>query len=76
MKSPSITEMRQPADVGLRQRLVILLRAGCLPRLPGTPHRGGMQAVMADGSARVFGPGTSPWMFWVACEPAKPPAGP
>lgn len=48
----------------------------CDPRLPGTPHRQGMQAVMADGSARVFGPDISPWVFWAACEPAKPLAGP
>ena len=48
----------------------------CDPRLPGTPHRQGMQTVMADGSVRVFGRDTSPWVFWSACEPAKSPAGP
>ena len=57
---------------------VQILRGGrpCDPRLPGTPHRRGMQAVMADGSVRVFGPDTSPRVFWAACEPAKPPGGP
>jgi hypothetical protein len=57
---------------------VQVLRRGrpCDPRLPGTPHRGGMQAVMADGSLRVFGPDTSPWVFWAACAPARPPSTP
>jgi hypothetical protein len=35
-----------------------------------------MQAVMVDGSLRVFGPDTSPWVFWAACEPAKPSTRP
>jgi len=41
----------------------------CDPRLPGTPHRGGMQAAMADASVRVFALDTSPWVFWSACPP-------
>ena len=45
----------------------------CDPRLPGTPHRRGMQVAMADGSLREFGPKTSPWVFWAACAPAGPP---
>jgi hypothetical protein len=57
---------------------VQILRGGrpCDPRLPGTPHRRGMQTVMADGSLRVFGPTVSPWVFWAACMPARPPADP
>jgi prepilin-type processing-associated H-X9-DG protein len=43
----------------------------CDPRLPGTPHRAGMQVAMADGSVRVFAPDTSPWVFWSACLPGK-----
>jgi prepilin-type processing-associated H-X9-DG protein len=46
----------------------------CDPRLPGTPHRGGLQAAMADGSVRVFALDTNPWVFWSACTPPKPPA--
>jgi hypothetical protein len=42
----------------------------CDPRLPATPHLAGMQVLMADGSVRVFGPDTSPWVFWSACAPA------
>jgi Protein of unknown function (DUF1559) len=42
----------------------------CDPRLPATPHLAGMQVLMADGSVRVFGQDTSPWVFWTACAPA------
>jgi type II secretory pathway pseudopilin PulG len=44
----------------------------CDPRLPGTPHRNGMQVVMMDGSVRVFAKDTSPAVFWSACVPARP----
>jgi type II secretory pathway pseudopilin PulG len=43
----------------------------CDPRLPGTPHPSGMQAVMADGSVRTFAFGTDPWVFWAACMPTE-----
>jgi hypothetical protein len=47
-----------------------LLRGNtCDPRLPGSPHRAGMQMAMADGSMRVFTRDTSPWVFWTACAP-------
>jgi prepilin-type processing-associated H-X9-DG protein len=50
-----------------------LIRPGrpCDPRLPGTPHRGGMQVVMADGSVRVFSLTTSSLIFWSACAPTE-----
>lgn len=41
----------------------------CDPRLSGTPHRTGMQVVMADGSVRTFSLSTSPLVFWAACTP-------
>jgi prepilin-type processing-associated H-X9-DG protein len=41
----------------------------CDPRLPGTGHRSGMQAAMADGSVRTFAHGTDPTIFRAACEP-------
>ncbi len=41
----------------------------CDPRLPGSLHPDGMNAVMADGSVRVFRYDTSPWVFWAACVP-------
>jgi hypothetical protein len=54
------------------------VRAGraCDPRLPGGPHRAGMQVVMADGSVRVFGWDTDPWAFWAACVPGGAAHGP
>jgi hypothetical protein len=53
---------------------VQIVRRGrpCDPRLPGSPHAAGMQAVMGDGSVRLFHPDTSPWVFWAACMPAQP----
>jgi len=48
----------------------------CDPRLPGTPHRQGMNAVMVDGSMHVFERNVSPWVFWAACEPGSPRLGP
>lgn len=44
-------------------------RNPCDPRLPGTPHRGGMQVTMGDASVRVFAPNTDPHVFWAACAP-------
>jgi hypothetical protein len=41
----------------------------CDPRLPGGPHREGLQVVMGDASVRVFGWDTDPWVFWAACVP-------
>lgn|SRR5262245_12964119 len=43
----------------------------CDPRLPASPHLAGMQVLLADGSVRVFGPDTSPWVFWSACVPGR-----
>jgi hypothetical protein len=44
----------------------------CDPRLPGSPHRAGLQVALADGSVRVFAPDTSAWVFWSACLPPQP----
>jgi hypothetical protein len=44
----------------------------CDPRLPGSPHRAGLQVALADGSVRVFAPDTSAWVFWSACLPPRP----
>lgn len=41
----------------------------CDPRLPGSMHPDGMNAMMGDGSVRVFRYDTSPWVFWAACVP-------
>lgn len=43
----------------------------CDPRLPGTPHRSGLHALMGDGSVRVFSLDTDAWLFWAACDPGS-----
>jgi prepilin-type N-terminal cleavage/methylation domain-containing protein/prepilin-type processing-associated H-X9-DG protein len=43
---------------------------GCSYKYPSTPHAGGMQVGMADGSARTVSPGISPGTWWAACTPA------
>jgi hypothetical protein len=60
----------QPADFPTP---IQLLGTGkpCDPRLPGSPHKACMQVLMADGSVRIFGPDTSPWVFWNACGPTR-----
>ena len=45
----------------------------CDARLPGSPHRAGMQVVMGDGSVRLYRPNTTAWVFWSACAPAPRP---
>jgi prepilin-type N-terminal cleavage/methylation domain-containing protein len=44
--------------------------SACDPRLASTPHPGGMQACLADGSVRSISPGISPETWWAACTPA------
>jgi prepilin-type processing-associated H-X9-DG protein len=56
----------QPPDFATPIQRIVPGRP-CDPRLPGTPHRGGMQAGMADGSVRVFTLDTDPQVFWAAC---------
>jgi prepilin-type N-terminal cleavage/methylation domain-containing protein len=42
----------------------------CDPRLPQTPHVGGMLAGLGDGSVRTVAPTISQWTFAAACSPA------
>lgn len=42
----------------------------CDPRLPASPHRHGMQVVMANGSVRMYAPATGAWVFWAAVTPS------
>jgi hypothetical protein len=44
----------------------------CDPRLPGSPHRGGLPTAMSDGSVRFIASDTSPWVFWAGCVPPAP----
>jgi prepilin-type processing-associated H-X9-DG protein len=63
-----------PQAPDFRTPVQILRGARCDPRLPGSPHRGGMQVAMADGSVREFAPNVAPWVFWTACAPGWFPA--
>jgi hypothetical protein len=45
------------------------LRSNCNPRVPQTPHRGGMLAAMLDGRVRTISPGVSESSFWGAVTP-------
>jgi prepilin-type N-terminal cleavage/methylation domain-containing protein/prepilin-type processing-associated H-X9-DG protein len=42
----------------------------CDPRLASTPHSGGMQVCLADGSVRSISQGISPQTWWAACTPS------
>jgi prepilin-type processing-associated H-X9-DG protein len=44
--------------------------SACDPRLASTPHSGGMQVCLADGSVRSISPGISPQTWWAACTPS------
>ncbi len=54
----------------------ILSNQPCDARLPGGPHRAGLQCGMADGSVRVFSWNTSHWVFWDACVPGSADGNP
>jgi prepilin-type processing-associated H-X9-DG protein len=43
---------------------------GCSYKFPSTPHPGGMQVGMADGSVRNVAPSITPATWWAACTPA------
>jgi prepilin-type N-terminal cleavage/methylation domain-containing protein len=45
-------------------------QAACNPRLPSTPHEGGINAVLADGSARTITSGITGITWWAAVTPA------
>jgi prepilin-type N-terminal cleavage/methylation domain-containing protein len=44
--------------------------ADCDKNLAQTPHPGGMEVALADGSVRVVSGGVSQLTFWAACTPA------
>ena len=44
--------------------------ADCDASIPQTPHLGGMQVAMADGSVRGVSGSISQWTFWAAATPA------
>lgn len=42
----------------------------CSPKLPQTPHTGGMLLGMADGATRIIRPNVTPEVFWALATPA------
>ncbi len=44
--------------------------SACDPSIPQTPHVGGMQAALGDGSVRIIAGAISQFTFWAACTPA------
>jgi prepilin-type N-terminal cleavage/methylation domain-containing protein len=45
-------------------------KTACDPHLAQTPHPGGMQVGVADGSVRTLGPNLGRSTWWAACTPA------
>ena len=39
----------------------------CDPRVPQTPHAGGMLVALCDGSVRTVAPSVTQYTFWAAC---------
>ena len=46
-------------------------QAACSPLLPSTPHEGGINAVLCDGSVRMATSGISGTTWWAAVTPAQ-----
>jgi prepilin-type N-terminal cleavage/methylation domain-containing protein/prepilin-type processing-associated H-X9-DG protein len=60
----------QPYDIGPRSKfLVVPDPRNCDPTLASTPHRGGIQVLLADGSVRSLAPSISGTTWWAACTP-------
>ena len=59
-----------PAYTGPPYQLAPRGAIACDPRLPQTPHVGGMLAGLGDGSVRTVSPTNSQWTFAAACTPA------
>jgi prepilin-type N-terminal cleavage/methylation domain-containing protein len=68
-----VTTGNPPTSVGSLANLTFQTRpriADCDPRLPQTPHSGGMLVALADGSVRVLGSDMSAATFWAAVTPS------
>jgi prepilin-type N-terminal cleavage/methylation domain-containing protein len=62
-----------PRTVGSIPGLTFQVRpkvSECDPRIPQTPHSGGMLVALCDGSVRTLAPGMSPTTYWAAVTPA------
>jgi prepilin-type N-terminal cleavage/methylation domain-containing protein len=68
-----ITSRNPPVTVGSVPGLTFQVRprlSECDPRIPQTPHSGGMLAALCDGSVRTLAPGMATTTFWAAVTPA------
>lgn len=64
-----VTTGDPPTSLGSLPNLTFQTRpsiSSCDPRIPQTPHNGGMLVALADGSVRVIGSDISPSTFWAA----------
>jgi hypothetical protein len=67
-----LTAGNPPATVGSVPGLTFQTRPrlqDCDPRIPQTPHSGGMLAALGDGSVRTLATGVSQTTFWAAVTP-------
>jgi hypothetical protein len=59
-----------PYSIGPQSKFLVRPPPGnCDPTLASTPHRGGMQVFVADGSVRTLAPSMSGETWWAACNP-------
>ena len=68
-----LTRGSPPTTVGSVRGLTFQVRpriSDCDPRIPQSPHPGGMLAALGDGSVRTLAPGMSEYTFWAAVTPA------
>jgi prepilin-type N-terminal cleavage/methylation domain-containing protein len=62
----------QPGEVGLSAMFQVTpmpYATACDPNRPSTPHSGGIQVCLGDGSVRTVNPGLSPVTWWAAITP-------
>ncbi len=59
----------QPSPAGRPFQVGLKWNSPCDPRVPGSPHPGGMLVALADGSVRTVNPNISEWTFWAAVTP-------
>jgi type II secretory pathway pseudopilin PulG len=65
----TVSSSPQPSPVRRPFQTAVARGAQCDPRIPGTPHAGGMLVALGDGSVRSVEAKISEWTFWAACTP-------
>ncbi|HEY1381026.1 MAG TPA: DUF1559 domain-containing protein [Gemmataceae bacterium] len=59
----------QPSPAGRAFQVGLKRNSPCDPRIPSSPHPGGMLVALGDGSVRSLAPSMSEWTFWAAVTP-------